>query len=499
MWRVKGLPTSLYTAAQVRELDRIAIEEFKIPGATLMERAGKAAFDIIQKKWPKEKKICVVCGTGNNGGDGFVVARLLAKAKKDVHVMIVGDVKKIKGAALTAYQGWKKIPLPQRGGRDRERGGADFSRFDLLLDALFGSGLDRPITGIYKKAIVTINKSGKPILAIDVPSGLNADTGSVMGAAVRATATVSFIGLKQGCFTNDGPDCCGEIYFNALGVPKKLYTHLEPASLLPSSSTTSIKSFLSTRKKNSHKGHYGHVLVIGGSESMMGAALLSATAALRMGAGLVSLATDEKHAAAIVLKRPEIMAFDWRNSKILCDRIAAATMIAIGPGLGQSPQARRLLAQALKTKKPLVVDADALNLLARRPIKRDNWILTPHPGEAARLLGCTTSQIQRDRFSSIKKIQKKFGGVIVLKGCGTLIRSPQKLPTDHCPLTTLCPHGNPKMATGGMGDVLTGIIAGLVAQGLSLEEATKTGVFLHAKAGDKAARKKKFILASDLL
>jgi len=254
------------------------------------------------------------------------------------------------------------------------------------------------------------------------------------------------------------------------------------------------------RRKNSHKGLFGHILVIGGTEGMMGAALLSCRAALRTGAGLVSLATDKKHVASIVLKQPEIMAFDWKNKKILEKRLKAATVIAIGPGLGQSTLAKKLFTRVLKTKTLLIVDADALNLVAKHPTKRNNWVLTPHPGEAARLLACSSAQVQRDRFSAIRKIQKKYGGVVVLKGCGTLICFPSS-PITHHPLPiTVCPLGTPAMASGGMGDVLTGMIAGLVAQGLSLEDAAKLGVVFHARAGELAAKNgKRAVLAGDII
>lgn len=481
------LPKNLYTSEQVRELDRTAIEEHEIPGSTLMARAGDATFKILTEKWPKAKRIAVICGVGNNAGDGFVVARLVASLQTQVTVFLLGDPEHIKGDALDAYQSLQGTNVTIR---DYKKN--DDKKFDVIVDAIFGTGLTREVTGVFKDAITSINESNKPILSIDLPSGLNANTGTIWGSAVKATITVSFIGLKQGLFTAEGPEHAGEVHFSDLKVPDSVYKSVPV--FCERLDFEKLKKTLPRRERDEHKGQCGHTLVIGGNIGMAGAAQLACEAALRVGSGLVSLVTQPEHASLVTAVQPEIMSMGVKGAvSDLAKKISEATVIAIGPGLGQTKWSKRLFESALNSKLPLVIDADGLNLLAKAPQKRNNWILTPHPGEAARLLNTKTTEINQDRFTAIRAIQKKYSGVVILKGCGSLV-------CDGGKVVGLCDLGNPGMATGGMGDTLTGVIAALVAQGLTLSDAAKLGTCLHAAAGDLAAKNgERGLIASDLM
>jgi len=491
--RMKQLPNNLYTAEQTRELDRVTIEEFEVSGTVLMERAGNVAFDVLKERWPEAKTLCFVCGTGNNGGDGFVMARLAYEQEYHVEVLVVGDSNKIKGDALAAKQ-----RLEGCGINTQAYGNGKLPLADLVVDAVFGTGLKGKATGDAVFAINAINQHGTPVLALDIPSGLLADTGNVPsgddgdgddGEVVQAHVTVSFIGLNQGLLTAKGPDFCGELIFDDLQIPSGVALKV-PTTVKRLNISSSI---FNKRDKDSHKGLFGHVLIVGGEIGMSGAARLACEAALRTGAGLVSLATRYAHASVINSTRPEIMSYPAERENEIAFLIEKANVIAVGPGLGKSEWSATLFAAALNSKKTLIVDADALNLLAMEPLQRDNWILTPHPGEAARLLDISVEEVQADRFSAVQKIAEKFGGTVVLKGNGSLIHSEG--------ITYLCDKGNPGMASGGMGDVLTGIISSLVAQGFSLTDAANVGVHLHAGAGDAAAKGagERGLLASDLM
>ena len=481
-----SLPQQLYRAEQVRELDRIVIEDHAIHGLTLMQRAGKAAFEVLQATWPQAKEIIVLCGTGNNGGDGYVLARLAHEAGLKVSLMQVGDVERLQGDAHQAAD-----DLVKTGFKVETYAADKLAQTDVLVDALFGTGLDREINGEWKKIIEAINKCEIPVLAIDIPSGLNADTGQAMGCAVEADMTISFIGLKQGLFTGQGQVYSGNVIFSDLEVPQEIYSAVPPDVMRVEFDY--LKSLLPARPRAAHKGHFGHVLVIGGDSGFIGAVCMAGEAAARTGAGLVSIATRAEHAADISTNKPELMAHGVETPKQLLPLIAKANIIAIGPGLGQSQWALALFSKVLESDLPIIVDADALNLLAKDPIQNDNWILTPHPGEAARLLACDTSQIQSDRFAAVLKLQQRFSGVVLLKGNGTII-------IDSEGDLAVCTAGNPGMASGGMGDVLTGVIAGLVAQGLSNDTAACLGVCLHAKAADRAATNgERGMLATDLM
>ncbi len=521
-----SLPLTLYTTSQVRELDRIAIEDFAIPGFDLMKQAGKVTFDCMMASYPDVHSVCIVCGTGNNGGDGYVVASLAFQAGMDVSVIQLGNDEAIKGDALLARQTYLKT-----GGAILGLASANeiLAQADVIIDAIFGTGLTRTIKGEFAEAINTINQSAAKRISVDVPSGLNSDTGSVMGCCVKADKTVTYIGLKCGLFTGQARDYVGELVFDDLGVPYEVYKHVPNISpiktLVPDKITQQL---LKPRARCGHKGDFGHVLCIGGAPGMSGAILLCAEAALRSGAGLVSVATHPSHASFLNLQRPEIMVSAVSQADDVLPLIEKASVIIIGPGLGQTAWANDLLALILMSDKPKVLDADALNLLAEHHIttaslsrpgysalvtnpigrinaamqneglkRKDNWIITPHPGEAARLLITKTALIEQDRYQSVELLQQQFGGVCVLKGAGSLISDGEK--------TRVCRSGNPGMASGGMGDVLSGIIGALVAQAdhqksaLTLFDAATVAVKIHGKAADLAAQQgEKGMLASDL-
>lgn len=471
---MNALPQALYRAQDVRELDRLAIETAGIPGYELMLRAGRAVFDALRLRWPAARRLAVVCGGGNNGGDGCVVARLAHTAGLGVDVIMVADVARLRGDALRAYEA-----LRAAGVEPRRFSVSDWPRADVVVDALFGTGLDRELDGDARAAVLQINGAGVPVVAVDVPSGLHADSGRVLGAAVRADLTLCVVGLKQGMFTGDGPEHCGEILFDDLGVPPVVHARVAPSARRIVDAE--LAAALPPRPRGAHKGAHGHVLVVGGERGMAGAARLAAEAALRVGAGLVSLATHPEHAAFATATRPELMCHGVAEPAELRALCARATVIAVGPGLGQGPWGKAMAETVFDGHLPLVVDADALNLLALDPRPRADWVLTPHPAEAARLLGRTAAAVQADRYAALHALRMRYGGTVVLKGAGSLIEGPEEG-------VRVCDAGNPGMATGGMGDVLTGVIAGLAAQRLPLARAAWLGVHLHARAGDDAAQ-----------
>ena len=442
----------LYRAEQVRAMDHYAIQQLGISGTVLMERAGAAAYTLLQRHWPQARTVTVVCGTGNNGGDGFVVARLAAEAGLDVRVLLIGDSNHLQGDALAASQRLQSVdidPVPF----DRDL----LSKSDVVIDAILGTGLQGVVEGERAEAIGIINQTGFPVLALDIPSGLNADSGDVQGIAIKASATISFIGIKRGLYTGEATDYCGEIVFNSLSVPDAVYAQQAVAAQLIR--YDDFKPLLAPRLRNSHKGNFGHVLVIGGESGYTGAVRMAGEAAARIGAGLVSIGTRASHAAGLNAGRPELMVHGLEDEVTFHRLAERADVIAIGPGLGQGEWGQQMLGVAVESGLPLVVDADALNILSQSPRQYDKWILTPHCGEASRMLGQSTQEIQRDRFAIVAALQQSYGGIAVLKGAGTLIAGPVG------PIS-VCSGGNPGMASGGMGDVLTGIIAGLLAQGI---------------------------------
>ncbi len=478
---MQRLPKELYSVEQVREMDRLAIEDYAIPGIDLMRKAGHVVFELIQTHYA-QCLLAVFCGAGNNAGDGYVIAQLAKQAGFKVEVFYLSKPENLKGDAATAYQGF----ITSGGQASAFNNDLDLTG-RVLVDALLGTGLDRNVSGQYAEAISLINQAAIPVISVDIPSGLNADTGVVMGCAVVATWSVSFIGLKQGMFTGFAAEYCGQIIYADLDIPETIFQSMSHAAQL----ITSVD--FAKRARCAHKGHHGHVLLVGGDDGFSGAISLASEAALRVGAGLVSVATRKSHANLVNVTRPELMCHGVEGCEALLPLLNKASVVVVGPGLGQSLWAKKLLEAVIKSDKPLVIDADALNLLATKRQYRDNWVLTPHPGEAARLLGCSTDDIANNRFLAASQIQTLYGGVIVLKGTGTLI--------DNGEGVSVSTTGNPGMASGGMGDVLAGMVAGLVAQQWTLAQAANTAVFIHGEAADLAAEVggERGLLASDLM
>ncbi|HRQ65379.1 MAG TPA: NAD(P)H-hydrate dehydratase [Xanthomonadaceae bacterium] len=479
---MQGLDRRLFDAAAVRAVDRRAIDELGIPGYELMCRAGAASLHHLRLRWPEARRILVLCGPGNNGGDGLVLARLARAEGFDVRVCCPLGVPR-RGDAALAAQAFAE------GGGQAESGRVDvaFAGIDVVVDALFGIGPARPPPGDLALWIEALNATATPVLALDVPSGIDADSGHAPGAALRADVTVSFIALKRGLFTGAAVDCVGEILLETLDVPRQAFEGVEPyAQLLDAD----VLKPLAPRTRSAHKGAFGHVLTIGGDHGYGGAVRMCGEAALRAGAGLVSVATRAEHVGALLAARPELMVRDAENLDVL---LGAASVLAVGPGLGQGAWGRVRFERALGFAGPRVFDADALNLLGEAPRALGaSTIITPHPGEAARLLGCDTAEVQRDRFAALQRLVERYACVVVLKGAGTLVGDGQR--------TAVCATGNPGMASGGMGDVLTGIVAALLAQGLQPFDAASAGVWLHGVAGDRAARGgQRGLLAGDLI
>lgn len=458
----------IYRTAEIRRIELVYAAAN--PGVSLMARAGLAAAEHARKMLGDGYRVVVACGPGNNGGDGFVVARHLRDWGYRVTTVFRGDVSKLPADAAGAYgelvaEGEK--PLAQL---------PNLSGADLIIDALFGIGLARAISGEYGEWITRINDAKVNILALDIPSGLDSDTGRVRGVAVKATETVTFIGLKAGLVTGDGKDHCGIITIATLGVAE--------AGVWASGALldrTTVAAYLPRRLANSHKGSFGSTGILGGAEGMQGAIALAGSAALKLGAGRVYLGTLARNSMGYDPTQPELM---WRTADELL-ALGHLSVLAVGPGLGQAAAARVLLARAMETRLPLLLDADALNLVAsHEPLqaalaaRQAPSLLTPHPAEAARLLDCDTATVQGDRVSAALELAQHFHAHVVLKGAGSICVTPEAR-------WFVNPTGNPGMATAGMGDTLSGMVAALLAQGLDAERALLLGVYLHGAAGDE--------------
>jgi NAD(P)H-hydrate epimerase len=481
------LPTVLYSAAQVRALDAYAIETLGVPGYTLMKRAGEAALRYLRSRWPTAYRIVIVCGSGNNGGDGYVLARFAQAAGLTVSVLATTSRDELKGDARHAFD-----DFATSGGRAQPFSEALLGDGELIVDAILGTGVRGPVRDELVPVIEAINAAGRPVFALDVPSGLDSDRGVALGATVRADCTVTFVGLKTGLLIGDGPEFAGTVYFDDLEVSAPANDNaFRPR--LERIQDCEILQALPRRARAAHKGDFGRVLIVGSGVGMPGAVRLAGEACMRVGAGLVTVAVAADNVQAIASGRPELICLPLSDASALREPIERASVVAIGPGLGRSAWARSALDAVLESDKPLVVDADALNLIAESgTIARKNWILTPHPGEAARLLGSETDDVQLDRLAALGGLVERYGGVVVLKGAGTLVGAPGRIPG-------VCERGNPGMASAGMGDVLTGAIAGILAQCRDPWLAARVGVLTHAMAGDAVARTgERGLLASDV-
>lgn len=463
--------TPIYRAEDIRRIEACAAAAPESP--RLMERAGLAAAELARDLASGTgKAVLVVAGPGDNGGDALVLARHLKEWWFNVSVVFTGDEQKLSPDAAAAFAKWRAA------GGDVMTEPPRAQHHALIVDGLFGIGLERELGGSYAALVSWMNGAGAPVLALDVPSGLDSDTGRVLGCAVHASHTMTFIGLKAGLLTLDGPEHCGELRVATLG--------LDAAQLVPPRGSVIgpavLESALPPRRLNSHKGDYGSVGIIGGARGMGGAALLAGRAALKVGAGRVYVGfADEDHLSVDPLQ-PELM-LRGAEEVLGLDPLAS---LAVGPGLGRSRAAEALVRSAVTSSLPLVLDADALNLVAAHEplraalIRRDApAILTPHPAEAARLLGVTTPEVQRDRVAAALALAATYRCGTVLKGAGSVCAWPD----GRWAINT---SGNPGMASAGMGDVLTGVIAALLAQGASAEVALTAGVYLHGAAGDAA-------------
>ena len=471
MRRLTRNVTRVYTGAQTRAFDARAIDEFGIPGIRLMHRAGRAAFDVLRSRWPDARRLTIVCGAGNNAGDGYVIAGLAKDAGLDVELVQVGDPDKLAGDALEASRF-----AVARLGRDIARSVEPWQiTGDVVVDALLGTGVRGAVRDDFAHAIATINAADRPVLALDVPSGVDADTGGLLTPnPVRADATVTFVAAKLGLVTGDAVDFTGEVVFDALGLPCEVYDQ-SGVRVLNGDGLRHL-----SRRPGAHKGDSGRLLIVGGEADMGGAVALAGEAALRTGAGLVTVATRGENRAAILARRPELMVRATCAPEDIADLAERATAIAIGPGLGRDAWGRALLAFCAEAGKPLLVDADGLNNVAESGVALPpGTVVTPHPGEAGRLLGRDSAWVQSNRPAAATALAEE-GRVAVLKGAGTLI-------AEGGAVRSICVDGNPGMATAGSGDVLTGIVGALLARGLPSVDAAELGVWLHARAGDEAA------------
>lgn len=489
----------LFTGAQTRELDRIAIDEVRIPGYQLMQRAGEAVFTELLQRWPGVRRISVCCGKGNNAGDGYVVAGLAQQLGLDVELLQLGASGALEGDAARARDAALATGVVPREHAD----GLPTPAGEVVVDALLGTGLKGAPRPPFAGAIEAVNAAGAPVLAIDIPSGVDADTGAAPGIAVRALATVTFIGRKLGLHTGAGIALAGEVVFADLGVGEDVRARLGGVPLLDLPGA--LAAFpLPTRDASAYKHSLGHVVVVGGDESMGGAPLMAAEAALRVGAGMVTVVTRARHRNAILARRPEIMVVDADTDELRGDVLGRASVLVLGPGLGRRGWGIRLLAEGLELGKPTVLDADGLNVLAAEQlVPRGPTLMTPHSGEAATLLRTSTAEISADRPAAARALAELArgaggDGAAVLKGAGSLMAHADD---EGVRLLGVCAHGNPGMATAGMGDVLSGVLGGLLAQHATVPGTLAVGVTAHSRAGDLAAARtgQRGLLATDLL
>lgn len=498
---------NLYSSQSSQKIDELAIKYLKLPETLLIKKAGFAALELIQKQFSSPKKIIVFCGVGNNGADGLMLAQyahlnnietevIVFKntnddSLKNHYKQILSELNDLK-IKIENFQDYPLAELTEK-----------LKNTNLIVDAIFGIGLNKNPSQDYEKAINLINLSQSPVLSLDIPSGLSANTGNVLKTCINANATLTFITHKFGLYTADGCDVRGNIFFNSLGVDtefinglkqnnlisEKEYLLTQPIAIVPEFSE--LINQIPNRKKNTHKNNFGTALLIGGNSNMAGAIALAGFSSLKIGSGLVKVITRKTNLPVLPAIHPEIMSYDKKDFlKLTEDKNLSA--IAIGPGLGNDNWAKKLFNHFLelmhKNDIPSVIDADGLNLLSQmdinnQPLKMvlQKSILTPHPKEAARLLNCSVEQIQQDRVTAIQKLQQKFNAIIVLKGSGSLIYDGKQM---H-----LCQYGNSGMATGGMGDILTGIITGLLAQKINLAKSALIGTILHSYFADETAKK----------
>lgn len=452
-----------------------------------MQRAGRAAFAELLQRWPGVKSISVVCGKGNNAGDGYIVAGLALELGLHVQIIQVGDPGDLQGDAGRARDWAYEKGLGTVHGPDAPLEG------QVIVDALLGTGFAGALRPQFAQLAQRINDGGADcgVLALDIPTGVLADTGVSVPGAVRADVTVTFIGRKAGLFTGPGVSLAGDVVYASLGLPDDVLRDVAGCPLLRMDEQPSLPGY----DRNAYKQLQGHVAVVGGDRGMGGAPLMAGEAALRMGAGLVTVITRAEHRAAILSRRPEIMVVDADDAARRAEALDRASVLVLGPGLGRGAWGSALLAESLALGKPAVLDADGLHAFAAlQAVPAAPLIATPHPGEAAAVLGSDSGSVQADRFEAAREVAARVGGVAVLKGAGSVVAEADGV-------CGVCAHGNPGMASAGMGDVLSGVIGGLLAQRLSPVRAAVFGTCLHSAAADAAAGQvgQRSLVATDLL
>jgi len=479
----ESIPHSIWHADDLRHAEKEAADSLGITLYELMQRAGEAAFNVARTAYPESSHWLILCGHGNNGGDGYVVARLAVAAGIHVTLLALESDKPLPEEASAAREAWLNA-----GGVIHATDIVWPEEIDVIIDGLLGTGLHSAPRDPVATLIARANTHSAPVVALDIPSGLMAQTGTTPGAVIQAAHTVAFIALKPGLLTGKARDVTGTLHHNALGLESWLAgqeTHVSrvDASLLA--------QWLPPRRPTSHKGDHGRLVIIGGDHGTAGAIRMTGEAALRCGAGLVRVLTRIENSAPIITARPELMVHEL-TPQSLEESLEWADVVVIGPGLGQQAWGKQALQKVENFRKPMLWDADALNLLAINPDKRHNRILTPHSGEAARLLNCSVAEIESDRLLSARRLVKRYGGVAVLKGAGTVVASDEAM--------GIVDAGNAGMASGGMGDVLSGIIGALLGQKLPLYDAACAGCVAHGVAADKLAARygTRGMLATDL-
>lgn len=481
----RSLPYSVWLAQAVAQLEQQGADALGITLYELMLRAGQAAYEHLNRHWPDARHWLILCGHGNNGGDGYVLARLGQAAGKTITLLACDSEKALPEEAQRARDAWLDA-----GGEIHAAGAAWPEQVDVIVDALLGTGTQRAPAEPYATLIQQANAHAAPILAIDMPSGLSARNGTTPGEVINATHTLSVVALKPGQLTGKARDVIGTLYYADLGLATFLAGETAPMARYDASALT---RWLKPRKPTSHKGNHGRLLVVGGDAGTAGAVRMTAEAALRTGSGLVRVLTHKDNIIPILTARPEVMVDELTDER-LKEALEWADVIAVGPGLGQREWGKQALKAVAGSEKPMLWDADALNLLAISAEKRQNRIITPHPGEAARLLNIKTSDIESDRLHAAQRLAQQYGGVVVLKGAGTIIASEQGE-------MAFADVGNAGMASGGMGDLLSGIIASLMGQQLPLFGAACAGCVAHGAAADAVAAQRgtRGMLATDLL
>lgn len=488
--------TLLYSSDAVRAIDQYVIEKQGIGGFELMQRAAAAAFRQLVREWPQASPLLVFCGGGNNGGDGYLVAAAARRHGLRVRCLAVKDPGRLKGDAASAYSKAKAdgvtIERWEEVGEDERQ--TLFASAGLIVDAMLGTGVKGAPREPVASIIEACNRASAPVLAIDIPSGLNATTGATEGAAIHAAVTVTFIALKSGLFLGQGPECAGRVDFEALDLAVDASVHGQNPNALRFD-WAGLRRRLPRRQVTAHKGRFGHILVVAGDHGFGGAGLMAAEAAARTGAGLVTLATRPEYVAPALARCPSLMVRSVDHGTGLAELIDAADTLVCGPGLGRRAWGEQMLQQVLQSGKRRILDADALNLMAGRDAEVfADQVLTPHPGEAARLLQCSVKDIEADRLEAAEAIQRRYGGVVLLKGAGTVVADGQSRPW-------VLDGSNPGMATGGMGDILSGMVGALLGQGLGPLDAARMAAGLHLAAANLASRQWGYmgLLPTDML